>query len=295
MSAPNNDVMAKSENLPEEKSEETAKEIRLSQSDLNKTFFRWWATTELSNSYDRLQGLAFCNALAPALKKLYAKDEEAYRAALVRNMEFYNSEGITGSVIHGITLSMEEEKANGAPVADQLITGIKTGLMGPIAGIGDTLIHGTLKPLILGLACTFALQGSPIGAFIPFFIPIICIAIGLGMLKFGYRMGRESVLKLMKSGMISRIIEGASILGLFMMGALGSTYVKVSTPLQWTFENADPVVLQDILDQILKGMLPLVAIFGVYWYFTHKGANYNKVILWILGISMVCGFLGILG
>ena len=90
-------------------------------------------------------------------------------------MEFYNSEGITGSIIHGITLSMEEEKASGLPLAGEVITSIKTALMGPIAGIGDTLIHGTLKPIFLGIACTFALEGNAIGAFIPFLIPILCL------------------------------------------------------------------------------------------------------------------------
>lgn len=271
------------------------KEVKLTKKDIRRTFTRWWLTTELSNSYDRLQGLAFCNALSKSLKKLYANDEEEYKNALVRHMEFYNSEGITGSLVHGIALSMEEQNANGVSVPGEVITGIKTGLMGPIAGIGDTLIHGTMKPIILALACTFALQGSLLGAFIPFLIPIISYCIGQGFISFGYRLGKDAVMKLMKSGMINTIITGASILGLFMMGALSSSYVKVKTPLQFTIENANPIVLQDILDQILKGMLPLVFIFGIYWYFTHKGANYNKVIFSVLILSMIASFFGILG
>lgn len=270
-------------------------EIHLTNKDLNKVFFRWWLTTELSNSYDRLQGLAFANALQPALKKLYANDEEAFKEALVRHMEFYNSEGITGSMIHGIALSMEEEKANGAQLPGQVITGLKTGLMGPIAGIGDTLIHGTLKPILLALGCTLAMEGSVLGAFIPFLITIISVGIGLGCIKFGYRLGKESVMKMMKSGMISNIITGASIMGLFMMGALSSTYVKVTTPLEFTIQNANPVIVQDILDQIVKGALPLVAIMTIYWYFTHKGANYNKVIFGLIIFSLIMAFFGILG
>ena len=266
----------------------------LTNSDLNRAFLRWWLTTELSNSYDRLQGLMFGNSISLALKKLYGDDAEGYKEALVRNVEFYNSEGVMGTVIQGITLSMEEEKANGAPVPGSAITGIKTGLMGPIAGIGDTLIHGTLSPVILGVACTFALQGSPVGAVIPFAYNVICIIVAIFMLRFGYRLGRESVMKLMKSGMINKIIEGASIMGLFMMGALGSTYVKVSTPLQFVVDNAEPIVVQEILDQLLVGLLPLAAIMGIWWYFTHKGANYNKIIVIILVVSMVCAFFGIL-
>lgn len=271
------------------------KEVKLTSKDIGNVFNRWWLSTELSNSYDRLQGLAFCNALSKCLKKLYGHDEEAYKASLVRNMEFYNSEGITGSLIHGITLSMEEQNSNGNEVPGEIITGIKTGLMGPIAGIGDTLIHGTMKPIVLALACTFALQGNMIGAFIPFLIPIISYCLGRFFISFGYRLGKDAVMKLMKSGMINTIITGASILGLFMMGALSSSYVKVTTPLKFAIKNAEPVVVQEILDQVLKGILPLTFIFGIYWYFTHKGANYNKVIFGVLIFSMIASFFGILG
>ena len=114
-------------------------------------------------------------------------------------------------------------------------------------------------------------------------------------LRFGYRLGKDAVLKLMQSGVINTVITGASVLGLFMMGALSSSYVKVSTPLQFTMENASPIIIRDILDQLLLGILPLCSIFGIYWYFTHKGANYNKVILFVLLISMVASFFGILG
>lgn len=269
--------------------------IKLDNKDLKKVYNRWYFTTELSNSYDRLQGLAFCNALSKALKKLYATDEKAYIDALKRHMEFYNSEGTAGCLIHGIALSMEEKKANGVPVPGEVITGIKTGLMGPIAGIGDTIIWGTAKAIILALGCTFALQGNIIGAFIPFLFPLLGYMLGWLFLKFGYRVGKDAVMKLMKSGMINNIITGASIMGLFMMGALSSSYVSVSTSLTFTMENAEPIVVQDILDQILVGILPLICIFGIYWYFTRKGANYNKVILGVLVISMVASFFGILG
>ena len=101
-------------------------------------------------------------------------------------------------------------------------------------------------------------------------------------------------MKVMKSGFINDIITGSSILGLFMMGALSSSYVKISTPLKFTVENSDPVVIQSILDKILPGMLPLCAIFGIYFYFKKRGQNYNKVIFALLGISLICAFLGIL-
>ena len=269
-------------------------EQKLTNKDLRGVYNTWYFSTELSNSYERLQALAFCNAISKPLRKLY-KDDEKYKEALKRHLQFYNSEGTFGCMIHGIALSMEEQRAAGADIPDGAITGIKTGLMGPVAGIGDTIIWGTMKAIILALGCTFAMQGQALGAFIPFLFPIFGYIIGWYCLKFGYKAGKESIMKIMQSGLINDIITGSSILGLFMMGALSSSYVKVKTVLQFSVENADPIIVQDILDQILPGILPLAAIFGIYYYFTHKGANYNKVIFALLGISLVGALLGILG
>lgn len=269
-------------------------EQKLTKKDLRGVYNTWYFSTELSNSYERLQALAFCNALSKPLRKLY-KDDEKYKDALKRHLQFYNSEGTFGCMIHGIALSMEEQKANGNDIPGEVITGIKTGLMGPIAGIGDTIIWGTLKPIILALACTFAMEGNVLGVLMPFLFPLLGYIIGWYCLSFGYKVGKDSIMKIMQSGLINDIITGSSILGLFMMGALSSSYVKVKTVLQFTVNNAEPVVLQNILDQILPGILPLSAIFGIYYYFTHRGQNYNKVIFALLGISLLGALLGILG
>ena len=80
-----------------------------------------------------------------------------------------------------------------------------------------------------------------------------------------------------------------------MMGSLSSTYIKVSTPLKFAMANTQPIVLQEIFDQIIPGLLPLVAIFAIYWYFKKIGQRYNKVVLFVLVMSMVASFLGVLG
>ncbi len=267
----------------------------LNPKDLKRIFATWFFTTELSNSYERLQALAFCNAISSGLRKIYKDDEAGFREALQRHLQFYNSEGTFGCVIHGITLSLEEQKAKGVEMPAEVITGLKTGLMGPLAGIGDTIIWGTIKPIILALGCSFALTGNSLGAVIPYIYPIVIVVIGYYLLKLGYHVGKESVMRFMKSGVINDIITGSSILGLFMMGALSSSYVKVSTPLKLTMQNANPIELQAILNQIAPGLLPLCVIFGIYYYFKNKGQNYNKVLLTIILISMVASFLKVLG
>lgn len=266
----------------------------LSKKQINQAHLFWWLGAETNNSYERLQAPSFCSAMARNLKTIYPNEDD-YKEALQRHLEFYNTEGTIGSVIVGIALAMEEEKAKGN-LNGEVITGIKLGLMGPIAGIGDTLIHGMAKSIILGLACTFALEGNPLALIFPPMFSLLVFFTGRYTCNLGYKLGGEAVPKLLKSGTMNTLITAASVLGLFMMGALSASYVKVSTPLNWVISSTGAAIgLQANLDAILPGMLQLLAIFGIYWYFTHKGQNYIKLVLTILLISIVAAFFGILG
>ena len=265
----------------------------LSKRDVRKSFLMWSLLVEATNSYERMQALSFCVSIMKPLRKLY-DDEEQYREALERHLQFFNTEGTFGSVIGGIALSMEEEKANGAEIPGEMITGIKTGLMGPMAGIGDTIVWGTIRPIIFSFGITLAMTGSVLGGLIPFSFAFICLALGYVLYMFGYRVGRESVQTMLQSGMIKDVINGSSILGLFMMGALGASYVKLSIPIKIAMENADKMVVQDLLDSIIPGLLPLTAIILIYMYFDKKEQAYNKILIFILVISLAGSFIGLL-
>lgn len=263
--------------------------------DLFRQFVRWYFfSAETSNNYERLQSLGLANAFMPRLRKLYAGREDEYREALQRYLVFYNSEGSVGTVIHGICLSLEEDKANGDEnVTGDAITGIKTGLMGPLAGVGDTLVQGTIKPLVLGIAASFAMQGSALGVAFSLIEGLIVCLMGYYMFRLGYRLGKEAVSKLMSSGLVNQILTASSMLGLFMMGCLSSSYVKIVTPLKFVTDTAEITIQTDILNNILPGMLPLIVTFGLYWYFTKKKANYNVVVIGIIVVSLICSFFGI--
>ena len=269
---------------------------RLTNKELFRTYLRLYITNEMSNSYERLQALNFCITMAPHLKKWYGDRKEEYIEALQRHLQFYNTESTIGSVICGIVLSMEEKKAQGENIPAEAITGIKTGLMGPMAGIGDSLIRSTLKSTILAIACTLALAGNAIGAFFPLLYPTIMIIVGYYMLKLGYDIGRDAVTKVLRSGVFAKIINATGILGMFMMGALSSSYVKVKTPLSFQMENAaKAVVVQDLLDGIIPGLLPLCAVFGIYWYLS-KGVRKYSALVWVLfAIALVGSLIGVLG
>src|SRR5699024_11362079 len=114
---------------------------------------------------------------------------------------------------------------------------------------------------------------------VPFLYNLLTIILGYWFLKTGYTLGKESVMKMMKSGLVNKVIESASVLGLFMMGALASTYIEIETPLKIPLEEGDPIVVQDILNDILHGMLPLAAVLGIYFFFKYRKQYNNRLII----------------
>ena len=268
----------------------------LSKKDVNNLVFRWNFYCEASNSFARLQSLAFCAAFVPILKKLYGNDQEEFSAALSRHLMFFNTEGIWGSVVHGIVIAMEEQRALGAPIPVEAITGVKAGLMGPFAGIGDTIDWSTLKPLFIMLVLPLAEGGS-------FLAPIIYAVLLIGVtytesfifVNTGYKMGTEAALSILEGGAINKFISCASVLGMFMMGGLSASMVSVYTTAQIpTGDNTVMTIQGDILDAVAPGLLTLAAVLLVYKYL-RSGHSMMKATFWLLGIGLVLGAVGIIG
>ena len=141
-------------------------EKKLTKSDIVSMFIR---SNFLLGSYnfERMQSVGFCVTLIPALKKLYEGDE--LKAALKRHLEFFNTQPFLATPIMGITAAMEEQKANGADIDEASISGVKIGLMGPLAGVGDPIFWGTVRPVLAALGAGLALTGSILGPLL-FFI-----------------------------------------------------------------------------------------------------------------------------
>ena len=273
-----------------ENKEEQAEKI--TQKDINKAFFRWWVDVEVASSYERMQGIPFCYSMIPILKKLYKKKEDL-SYALKNHLNFFNTQGTWGTPIHGMTIAMEEELHDGdREMRENAITGIKTGLMGPLAGIGDTIDWGTLKTIIAGIAVTFGVTGSILGAIIPFLFTIITFLIGKYLWNMGYKLGKESVKNILQSGWINELISGTAILGLFMMGALASSYVKLTIPIAFTVGGAE-MTIQGILDSIAPGLLPLGVVFGIYYILKNKTQKYGLISIGIVAISILGAMIGL--
>ncbi|WP_024344948.1 PTS system mannose/fructose/sorbose family transporter subunit IID [Lacrimispora indolis] len=267
---------------------------KLTKKDITKSMWIYYAGAELSNSYERLQSLVFCASMTPVLKKLYSTDEEL-SAALKRHLVFFNTEGIFGAIIQGIAISMEEQKANGENVTDEAITGIKTGLMGPIAGMGDAIVWAAIMPIIISIFLPFASSGSALGGIMPLILyPAISIVIAYGLIHNGYTLGKKSVMSLLHGGKMKSIIFTANVIGLTMMGALSASYVNITTPLKFEFVSGTQIVVQDILNTIAPGLLPLAAVFTIYTYLRKKGPYYNRILLTVVAVAVIASLLGIL-
>lgn len=268
-------------------------ELKLSKKDINKCLNRLYIGAEMSNSYERLQALVFCASMSPALKKLYP-EKEAYIGALKRHLVFYNTDSIPGGVILGIILGMEEQKANGEEITEDAITSLKTGLMGPVAAVGDSIIWAAFMPILIALFLPWANSGNPIGGILPLIIyPLSTYLLMRYLTHKGYQVGRESVLRILRNGSMTAVIFIANVIGLMMMGALSASFVTIVTPFTMSVSGSE-FIFQDFLNMVLPGILPLAAVFSIYMYMAKKGPNFNRILFVIVVVSVLGSISGIL-
>ena len=207
-----------------------AEKIKLTKADRRKVMLRS-QFLQGSWNYERMQNGCWAFALIPALKKLYPNKEDA-SAALKRHLEFFNTHPYIAAPILGVTLALEEEKANGADINDAAIQGVKVGMMGPLAGIGDPVFWFTVRPILGAVAASLAVaSGSIVGPLLFFVLwNIIRIAFLWYTQEFGYQKGTE-ITQDLSGGMLQKITKGASILGMFVMGILVQRWITIKFPM----------------------------------------------------------------
>ena len=203
-----------------------AEKLQLSKSDRQKV---WWRSTFLQGSwnYERMQNLGWAYALIPAIKKLYTSKEDR-AAALKRHLEFFNTHPYVAAPIIGVTLALEEERANGAEIDDTAIQGVKIGMMGPLAGVGDPVFWFIVRPILGALGASLAMAGNIVGPLLFFFgWNIIRMAFLWYTQELGYKAGSE-ITKDLSGGIIQKITKGASILGMFILAVLVERWVSIN-------------------------------------------------------------------
>ena len=201
----------------------------------------WFRSFFLQGSwnYERMQNGGWAYALIPAIKKLY-KTKEDRAAALKRHLEFFNTHPYVASPVIGVTLALEEDRANGLPIDDITIQGVKIGMMGPLAGIGDPVFWFTVRPILGALAGALAISGNILGPIIFFFAwNIIRMSFMWYTQEFGYKAGSR-ITEDVSGGLLQDITKGASILGMFILGSLVNRWVSVVfTPIVSTVKLAE--------------------------------------------------------
>ena len=269
------------------------KKVTLSRSDLTKTWFSWICFSNTCYNYERMMGLGFCNTMLPVLKKLYGNDKSKLSEALTRHLTFYNTESNWGAMIPGIVSSLEEEKANGGVIEGETISNLKTALMGPLAGIGDSITQGLVKVILLGIGIDLALKGSALGPIL-FVVAFSAYALITSYICFfsGYKLGKNAVVNIMSGG-VKEISEALGAMSMMVLGGFVANNIGITTPLIFKFGQLS-IKTQDILNTILPKMLPL-SLFLVIYVLIRKGVKPVNAMLIIFGLGIVLSYFKILG
>lgn len=195
-------------------------------------------------NYERMQNGGFAFAMIPAIKKLYkSKDDQI--AALKRHLEFFNTHPYVASPVIGVTLALEEDRANGAEVDDAAIQGVKVGMMGPLAGVGDPVFWFTARPILGALGASLAMSGNIMGPILFFVLwNVIRWAFMWYTQEFGYKVGTK-ITEDLSGGLLQKVTKGASILGMFILGSLVERWVSINfTPVVSTVKLSEGAYIE---------------------------------------------------
>ncbi len=257
----------------------------ITKKDLMSVFWRSFSL-EWSWNYERQMNMSYCYAIMPIIKKFY-KTKEQRAEAMKRHLEFFNTTPHIATLILGITAAMEESNAKDENFDTSSINNIKVGLMGPIAGIGDSFIWGTLRIIATAIGLSLATQGNILGPIL-FLLVFNIPAQGLRyyLTDVGYKLGTGFLEKVQKSGMMEKLTYGAAVLGLMVIGGMVATMVSINVPLM-IGEGDSATSLNDIFNSVMPGLLPLGFTFFVYWLL---GKNFKTTT-----ILVICAVIGLLG
>ena len=299
--------------------------LQLSKSDRKKV---WWRSQFLQGSwnYERMQNLGWAYSLIPAIKKLYTTKEDQ-AAALERHLEFFNTHPYVAAPIMGVTLALEEERANGVEIDDAAIQGVKIGMMGPLAGIGDPVFWFTVRPILGALGASLAASGNLVGPLLFFFgWNAIRMAFLWYTQEFGYKAGSE-ITKDMSGGILKDITKGASILGMFILAVLVQRWVSINFTVNLpgkqlaegayisfpegpvsgaelkgilgqalgglSLDKIQPQTLQGQLNSLIPGLMGLLLTFLCMWLLKKKVSPIS-IILALFAVGIAARFFGIM-
>ena len=263
---------------------------KLSKKALNKSFLNWFYGHLTCFSQEHMQTFGYMCAMLPIIEELYPTNEEQTEKTLTYST-FFNTEPQVGSIVVGITAGMEEARANGEPVDDETINGIRAGLMGPLAGIGDSLVVGTLLPILLGIALGLSGGGSPLGAIFYILVWNIGMFFIMRFMYFkGYELGGRAV-EILVGEKANAIRDSIIMLGTMVIGGVTASWINITTSFQMLNSEGGVIVdLQNTLNDVYPSILSAVFVI-LCWYLLSKKRMSPVMVMLIL---VVVAFVGVL-
>lgn len=258
----------------------------LTKSDITKLGVRS-SLLQASFNYERMQAGGFLWSMLPALKKVYGDDDAALSAVMQDNLEFINTHPNLVGFLEGLMVSLYEE---GTP--REAVKGLKLALFGPLAGIGDAIFWFTILPIVAGISCSFAAQGSILGPIIFFAVYVAIWALRIVWTHLGYRLGIKSIDLIRDNAAL--VSHAATILGITVIGALIGTYVSIELlPVVTVGDNIQVALQGDFFDKIMPNLLPMAVVFFLYWLLRKK-VSPVALIVGVIVVSIVCSAIGLL-
>lgn len=272
----------------------TKKELTtIEKKNLRKIFWRsgqMWADFTMV----KMEGNTYAYAMLPVINEVYKDNPELQTEAFVRNTEFFNTHASAAGLIFGLSYALERERAaNPEAVPGEMITNIKTSLMGPLAAVGDSIFFNCIRVISAGVGMSLAAQGNPFGVVL--FVAIYggaFLAVKWYLLNLGYTLGTEAITAAFKSGIVGWLSDSACCMGLIMVGALVSSMVEISTPLVIPMGAGTEMVVQDIFDGIMPGILKIGLLFLIV-HLVRKKVKPIFIIFGILIVAVVGSYIGL--
>ena len=274
--------------------ETTDDKAKLTEKELKQIYVRS-CQLDISWNYERQQHMGYSYALTPVIRKLYPGEENKEKrvAALKRGLEFMAITPQLSTLLMGINAAMEEENSNNPQFDGNSINAVKTSLMGPLAGIGDSLIPGTLRIIASGIAISFAANGSILGPLLFLLIfNIPAFIIRYFCLEWGYGFGSTFIEKIAESGIMNKISYYAGIIGLMVIGGMVCQQVALDLPIMvGSGDFAEP--LTNYLDQIMPCLIQLGLFGGMYWILGKKVKTTTILMVLIVVCCAICFVFGL--
>ena len=235
----------------------------------------------------RQMAIGFLWQIMPALNRYYKAQPEKKKEALYRHVQFCNVSNAIYPFLAGLVASMEKENSEVDDFDTSSIVAIKAALMGPLAGIGDSLLFSVVRVIAAGIGISFALQGSILGPILFFLIYNGCtMALRFSLGYVGFISGSSFITNMYQNGTLKILTKCAGILGLIMVGAMTASTVKFTTAISIPIPGGEAVALQSSLDTLFLGLVPLLLTFGCK-KLLDKNVNINWIMVGIFVLSLL--------